>query len=93
MTGFAKPGMSRECTSGTMHVFSSSGQILSKFSFCHIHVEEPFYCYHCIQRVDVSYQGEINPYLQALQSTLAQQLPYMKPVAEGIPAHGLSSYS
>ena len=85
--------MSRERVSGTMHVFSSSGRILSKSSFCHIYVKEPFYCYHRIRRVDVSYQGEINLYLPALQSTLAQQLPYTKLVAKGIPTCGLSRYS
>ena len=50
-------------------------------------------CYHRIRRVDVSYQGEIKLYLQALRSTLTQQLPYTKPVAKGIPARGLSRYS
>ena len=50
-------------------------------------------CYHCIRRVDVSYQGEINLYLQGIRSTLTQQLPYTKPIANGVPAHGLSRYS
>ena len=77
--------MSQERASGAMRVFSSSGGILSKSSFCHIHVKEPFYCYHRMQRVDVSYQGKISLNLRALQSTLAQQLPYTNPIAKGIP--------
>ena len=54
-----KPGMSQECASGTVRLFSSSDRILSKSSFCHIHVKQPFYCYHRIRRVDVTCQGEI----------------------------------
>ena len=26
-----------------MHIFSTSGQYLSNFSFCHIHIQKPFF--------------------------------------------------
>ena len=39
--------------------------------FCHIHVKEPFFCYHRLRRLGVTYQGEISLYLRAPRSTAA----------------------
>ena len=38
-----KPGILSKRAYGAMRVYSTSGQKLSKFSFCHIYVKEPFY--------------------------------------------------
>ena len=42
-----------------MHVFSSSGQNLSKSRFCHIHVEQPSNRCSLLRRLVVLYEGEI----------------------------------
>ena len=38
-----KPGILSKHAYGAMCIYSTSGQKLSNFSFCHIHVKEPFY--------------------------------------------------
>ena len=68
-----KPSVWDQCAIRAMRVYSTSGQKLSKFRFCHIYVKQPFFCYHHLRRLGVTYQGEISLYLQAPRSTAAVQ--------------------
>ena len=42
------------------NALSISGQKMSKSRFCHIHVQEPFFCYRRLRRLAVSYNGKIS---------------------------------
>ena len=71
-----------------MCVLSSSGQNLSKSRFRHIHVKPPF-CYHRLQRLAVSYKGEIN--LPFDPPSLYSCHPLLREIIR-IRTHGLSRY-
>ena len=69
-----KPSVWDPCAILTIRVFGTSGQKLSNFRFCHIHVKEPSDRYRCLWRLSISYQGELSLSLHAPQFIQSVQL-------------------